>query len=100
MPMKADDDRFDGLYLNLAQQNQGIDNLLESFFGFLRRKTDFYSGASETQIEESLLKVKCIPKPDIQFQQLYLYFHTSYTVIPYGRVVPVTLVYNRGCICF
>ncbi|CAN0451682.1 unnamed protein product, partial [Hapterophycus canaliculatus] len=38
----TDDDRFDGLYLSLAQQNHGIDNLLQSFFGFLRRKTDFY----------------------------------------------------------
>lgn len=73
MPTKADDDRFDGLYLNLAQQNQGIDNLLESFFGFLRRKTDFYTGASEAQIEESLLKVKCIPKRYVQCQQLYLF---------------------------
>ncbi|CAM9834229.1 unnamed protein product [Pylaiella littoralis] len=53
----ADDARFDSMYLNLAQQNQGIDNLLESFFGFLRRKTDFYTGASEAQLEESLLKV-------------------------------------------
>ena len=58
MPGAGEDDRFDGLYLNLAQQNQGIDNLLDSFFGFLRRKTDFYTGASEAQMEESLLKVK------------------------------------------
>ncbi|CAM9436928.1 unnamed protein product [Ectocarpus sp. 12 AP-2014] len=57
MSSPGDDDRFDGMYLNLAQQNQGIDNLLESFFGFLRRKTDFYTGASEAQLEESLLKV-------------------------------------------
>lgn len=58
MSSRGDDDRFDGMYLNLAQQNQGIDNLLESFFGFLRRKTDFYTGASEAQLEESLLKVR------------------------------------------
>lgn len=56
----ADDDRFDGMYMNLAQQNQGIDNLLESFFGFLRRKTDFYTGASEAKLEESLLKVRYV----------------------------------------
>eukprot|EP00904_Undaria_pinnatifida_P000969 jgi/Undpi1/10873/HiC_scaffold_3.g01399.m1 len=53
----ADDARFDPMYLNLAQQNHGIDNLLESFFGFLRRKTDFYTGASEAQLEEKLLTV-------------------------------------------
>lgn len=56
--MAGGDDRFDGLYLNLAQQNQGIDNLLESFFGFLRRKTDFFTGASQDKLEESLLKVR------------------------------------------
>lgn len=54
----ADDARFDPMYLNLAQQNHGIDNLLESFFGFLRRKTDFYTGASEAQLEEKLLTVR------------------------------------------
>lgn len=62
----ADDARFDSLYLNLAQQNQGIDNLLESFFGFLRRKTDFYTGASQAQLEESLLKVRgCLAQKDL-----------------------------------
>lgn len=57
MPGPAEDGRFDGLYMNLAQQNQGIDNLLESFFGFLRRRTDFFTGASQSMLEESLLKV-------------------------------------------
>lgn len=63
MPGPADDDRFDGMYMNLAQQNQGIDNLLDSFFGFLRRKTDFFTGVSEAKLEESLLKV-CVYSPD------------------------------------
>ncbi|CAM9247338.1 unnamed protein product [Choristocarpus tenellus] len=54
---RADDDRFDGMYLNLAQQNQGIDNLLESFFGFLRRKTDFFTGVSEEKLEDAVLQV-------------------------------------------
>jgi len=38
------DDRFDGMYMNLAQQCRGIDPLLDSVFGFLRRKTDFFTG--------------------------------------------------------
>lgn len=76
----ADDARFDSLYLNLAQQNQGIDNLLESFFGFLRRKTDFYTGASEAQLEESLLKVGvCLAQTDLLSEGLlgvrFQYFH-------------------------
>eukprot|EP00752_Nemacystus_decipiens_P009016 g8048.t1 len=54
---RADDDRFDSMYLSLAQQNQGIDNLFESFFGFLRRKTDYYTGASQATLEEKVLQV-------------------------------------------
>lgn len=40
----ANDERFDGLYLNVAQTTRGIDPLLDTLFGFLRRKTDFFSG--------------------------------------------------------
>lgn len=57
MANRADDDRWDGMYLSLAQQNQGIENLLESFFGFLRRKTDFFTGVSQDKLEASLLQV-------------------------------------------
>jgi hypothetical protein len=38
-----DDDRFDGLYLNVAQTTKGIDPLLHTLFSFLRRKTDFFT---------------------------------------------------------
>ena len=44
-------------YVNLAQQVGGIDNLLDSFFGFLRRKTDFLSGAeSSDKAREAVIK--------------------------------------------
>ncbi len=39
-----DDDRFDGLYLNVANQTQGIEPLLDTVFSFLRRKSDFFAG--------------------------------------------------------
>jgi hypothetical protein len=39
-----DDERFDGLYLNVAQTTQGIEPLLDTVFSFLRRKTDFFAG--------------------------------------------------------
>lgn len=39
------DERFDGMLLGMAQsQATGIDGMLDVFFGFLRRKTDFFVG--------------------------------------------------------
>ena len=40
----TDDERFDGLYLNVAQTTRGIEPLLDTVFSFLRRKTDFFEG--------------------------------------------------------
>ena len=52
-----DDDRFDGMYINIAQQIGGIEPLLDSFFGFLRRKTDFLNGAAtETMAQDTVIK--------------------------------------------
>jgi len=39
-----DDERFDGLYLNVANTARGIEPLLDTVFSFLRRKTDFFAG--------------------------------------------------------
>jgi hypothetical protein len=41
-----EDDRFDGMLMGLVQQAQGIDGFFNSFFGFLRRKTDFFTNQS------------------------------------------------------
>ena len=42
------EERFDPLLLNIAHnQDGGIDGLLDIYFSFLRRKTDFFSGAGE-----------------------------------------------------
>eukprot|EP00581_Thalassiosira_minuscula_P009839 CAMPEP_0183704118 /NCGR_PEP_ID=MMETSP0737-20130205/1568_1 /TAXON_ID=385413 /ORGANISM="Thalassiosira miniscula, Strain CCMP1093" /LENGTH=366 /DNA_ID=CAMNT_0025930937 /DNA_START=110 /DNA_END=1210 /DNA_ORIENTATION=+ len=43
-PDFTNDDRFDGLYLQIANQAQGIEPLLDTVFSFLRRKSDFFSG--------------------------------------------------------
>mmetsp|Transcript_12892 Transcript_12892/g.17675 ORF Transcript_12892/g.17675 Transcript_12892/m.17675 type:complete len:329 (+) Transcript_12892:28-1014(+) len=51
------EDRFDGMFLTIAQQSQGIEPLLDNLFSFMRRKTDFFVGASPSQIEETVLKV-------------------------------------------
>eukprot|EP00937_MAST-01D_sp_MAST-1D-sp2_P006509 g6509.t1 len=41
------DTRFDDLFLNLAAQHNGIEGLLQTFFSFLHRKTDFYVVANK-----------------------------------------------------
>eukprot|EP00992_Anisonema_acinus_P009043 TRINITY_DN5229_c0_g1_i1.p1 TRINITY_DN5229_c0_g1~~TRINITY_DN5229_c0_g1_i1.p1 ORF type:complete len:318 (-),score=76.80 TRINITY_DN5229_c0_g1_i1:140-1093(-) len=51
------DERFDSLLLGLAQQQQGgIDGLLDVFFGFLQRKTDFFTGADAEAAKSTVLK--------------------------------------------
>ena len=39
-----EDERFDGLFMNVANQAKGIEPLLDNLFSFLRRKTDFFVG--------------------------------------------------------
>lgn len=56
----ADDERFDGLYLNVAQTTRGIEPLLDSVFSFLRRKTDFFAGppgSGEAGTDKAIEKV-------------------------------------------
>ena len=57
MTTPMDDERFDSMYINIAQQIGGIEPLLDSFFGFLRRKTDFLNGAAtESMAQETVTK--------------------------------------------
>ena len=61
----VDDDRFDGLYLNVAQTTRGIDPLLDTVFSFLRRKTDFFAGppgSGDKGTDVALEKVQEIAK--------------------------------------
>lgn len=37
------DERFDGIFMNVVQQSQGVDNFFDNLFGFMGRKTDFYT---------------------------------------------------------
>lgn len=43
------------MLLHIAQQHDGIEPFLETFFGFLRRKTDFFSSASKDQVKKVLM---------------------------------------------
>jgi hypothetical protein len=51
------EDKFDGMFLTVANQANGIEPLLDSMFSFLRRKTDFFTGASQEKIENLVLGV-------------------------------------------
>lgn len=37
------DEKYDGVLMTIIQQQGSIDGFFESVFGFLRRKTDFFS---------------------------------------------------------
>ena len=40
--MNESSSRFDEVFMGLASQHGGIESLLQTFFSFLHRKTDFY----------------------------------------------------------
>lgn len=63
-----DDDRFDGLYLNVAQQARGIEPLLDTVFSFLRRKTDFFDGPNGDS-SQALKKVEEVFSKHAQLYQ-------------------------------
>ncbi len=41
-----DDTSFDGVLMQVIQKNRGIDGFFNCMYGFLRRKTDFFSNQS------------------------------------------------------
>mmetsp|Transcript_2748 Transcript_2748/g.2909 ORF Transcript_2748/g.2909 Transcript_2748/m.2909 type:complete len:348 (-) Transcript_2748:157-1200(-) len=55
--MSSEDERYDGMFLGIAQQCQGIEPLLDVMFSFLRRKTDFFVGAPPEKVEELVMKI-------------------------------------------
>ena len=53
--------RFDPVLLSIAQQHTasggGVESLLHTFFSFLQRKTDFFTGGDEGKAEEIIMNV-------------------------------------------
>lgn len=65
----TNDDRFDGLYMNVANTARGIEPLLDTLFSFLRRKTDFFNGPDGENTDMAVAKVNEVLQKHIQIHE-------------------------------
>jgi len=55
--MSSEDEKFDGMLFTMAQQHTGgMLEVLDTFFRFLARKTDFYVGGTKGQAQQMVLE--------------------------------------------
>ncbi len=68
-PDFTNDERFDGLYMNVANSARGIEPLLDTMFSFLRRKTDFFSGPEGQNTDAAVAKVNQVLQKHVQIHK-------------------------------
>lgn len=66
----TNDERFDGLYMNVANTARGIEPLLDTVFSFLRRKTDFFNGPDGQNTDMAVAKVNEVLQKHVQIHKL------------------------------
>ncbi len=68
----ADDERFDGLFMNAMQHSRGIEPFFDAMFSFMRRKTDFFTAEarSAATVNELMNKHMMLFREDAKRQEL------------------------------
>ena len=61
-------EEFDGMLMNIAERKRGIEPMLDTVFGFLRRRTDFFKGkaSSKVHVQHSTNDKRRLPEAGAQ----------------------------------